>query len=46
MKYKVQLFKNGFVFDCIVIAASTFEAAEIALIRNPNATVIFTTAIF
>ena len=46
MKCKVQLYVAGKVFDEIVIARDYEEAKQVALARNPNATVIGVTAVF
>jgi|TARA_B100000900_G_scaffold412435_1_gene434222 hypothetical protein len=46
MKVRVQLFKVGKVFDEIVIANDYEDAKEVALARNPGATVISVTAVF
>ena len=40
MKFKVQLYVAGTVFDEIVIARDYEEARKVALARNPKATVI------
>ena len=46
MKCKVTLFVAGQVFDEIVRAVDYQEARQVALARNPNATVIGVTAVF
>ena len=46
MRCKVQLFVAGKVFDEIVVARDYQEARQVALARNPNATVIGVTAVF
>ncbi len=46
MKVKVQLFKMGKVFDEVVIATDYEDAKQVALARNPGATVISVTAVF
>ena len=46
MKCKVQLFKAGKVFDEIVIATDYEDARQVALARNPGASVISVTAVF
>ena len=46
MKVKVQLFKAGKVFDEIVIATDYEDARQVALARNPGASVISVTAVF
>ena len=46
MKVKVQLFKMGKVFDEVVIATDYEDARQVALARNPGATVISVTAVF
>ena len=46
MRCKVQLFKAGKVFDEIVIATDYEDAKQVALARNPGATVISVTAVF
>ena len=46
MKVKVQLFKMGKVFDEVVIATDYEDAEQVALARNPGATVVSVTAVF
>ncbi len=46
MKYKVQLWVLGTVFDFYCHAASPSGANQVALAQHPNARIIFTTAIF
>ena len=46
MKCKVQLYVAGTVFDEVVVARDYEEAKEVALARNPNATVVSVTAVF
>ena len=46
MKVKVQLYVAGNVFDEIVQARDYEEAKEVALARNPNATIVSVTAVF
>ena len=46
MKCKVQLYVAGQVFDEIVRAVEYREARQVALARNPNATVVSVTAVF
>ena len=46
MKVKVQLYVAGNVFDEIVQARDYEEAKEVALARNPNATVVSVNASF
>ena len=46
MKCKVQLFKAGTIFEEIVIATDYEDAKEVALARNPNATIMGVTAVF
>ncbi|ADO98954.1 hypothetical protein PSSM7_153 [Prochlorococcus phage P-SSM7] len=46
MKCKVTLFKAGTIFDEIVIATDYEDAKEVALARNPNATIMGVTAVF
>ena len=46
MKVKVQLLKAGKVFDEIVIATDYEDARQVALARNPGASVISVTAVF
>jgi len=46
MKVKVQLYVAGTVFDEIVVARDYEEAKEVALARNPNATIVSVTAVF
>ncbi len=46
MKIKVQLYVAGQVFDEVVRAVDYEEARQVALARNPNATVISVTAVF
>tara|TARA_Y100001933_G_scaffold162768_1_gene161119 strand:- start:119 stop:262 length:144 start_codon:yes stop_codon:yes gene_type:complete len=47
MKCKVQLYVAGQVFDEIVRAVDLYqEARQVALARNPNATIVSVTAVF
>ena len=46
MKIKVQLYVAGQVFDEVVRAVDYEEARQVALARNPNATVVSITAVF
>ena len=46
MKVKVQLFVAGTLFDEVVQAMDYQHAREIALARNPGATVVHVTAVF
>ena len=46
MKWKVQLYVAGTVFNEEVIAVNYQEAREVALARNPNARVVSVTAVF
>jgi|TARA_Y100001938_G_C7956336_1_gene361908 hypothetical protein len=46
MKVKVQLFKAGKVFNEVVIATDYQDARQVALARNPGATVVSVTAVF
>ena len=46
MKHEVRLFVAGTVFTEEVIALNYDEAREVALARNPNATVLGVTAVF
>ncbi len=46
MKVKVQLYVAGTVFDEVVVARDYEEAKEVALARNPNATIVSVTAVF
>jgi len=46
MKYEVQLYVAGTVFYETVIAKDYKEAKEVALARNPEATVVSVTAVF
>tara|TARA_B100000123_G_C25688612_1_gene409747 strand:+ start:882 stop:1025 length:144 start_codon:yes stop_codon:yes gene_type:complete len=46
MKCKVQLFKAGTIYEEIVIATDYEDAKEVALARNPNATIMGVTAVF
>ena len=45
MKHEVRLFVAGTVFTEEVIARNYDEAREVALARNPNATVLGVTAV-
>ena len=45
MKCKVQLYKAGTQFDEIVVARDYQDAKNVALARNPGATVISVTAV-
>ena len=46
MKHEVRLIVAGTVFTEEVIARNYDEAREVALARNPNATVLGVTAVF
>jgi len=46
MKCKVELFKAGTIYEEIVIATDYEDAKEVALARNPNATIMGVTAVF
>ena len=46
MKYKVQLFVGGNVFDFYCFATSNQDANRVAKAQHPNATIISTTAVF
>lgn len=46
MKCKVQLYKAGTIFEEIVIARDYQDAREVALARNPGATITWVTAVF
>jgi hypothetical protein len=46
MKCKVELYKAGTVFKEIVIAKDYKDAREVALARNPGATLMGVTAVF
>tara|TARA_Y100000996_G_scaffold365574_1_gene310397 strand:- start:391 stop:534 length:144 start_codon:yes stop_codon:yes gene_type:complete len=46
MKVKVQLMVAGKLFNEIVNAANYADAQKVALARNPNATIVSTTAVF
>ena len=46
MKCEVKLYVAGTVFKEEVIARNYDEAREVALARNPNATVLGVTAVF
>ena len=46
MKHEVRLFVAGTVFTEEVIARNYDEAREVAVARNPNATVLGVTAVF
>tara|TARA_Y100000004_G_scaffold55179_1_gene61478 strand:- start:197 stop:340 length:144 start_codon:yes stop_codon:yes gene_type:complete len=46
MKCKVQLYKAGVIFEEIVIARDYQDAREVALARNPGATITWVTAVF
>ena len=46
MKHEVRLFVAGTVFTEEVIARNYDEARDVALARNPNATVLGVTAVF
>ena len=46
MKIKVQLYVAGKLFNEIVNAKDYQEAQQVALARNPNATIVSTTAVF
>lgn len=45
MKCKVELYKAGTVFEEIVYATDYEDAREVALARNPNATIMGVTAV-
>tara|TARA_B100000963_G_C22183050_1_gene475381 strand:+ start:366 stop:506 length:141 start_codon:yes stop_codon:yes gene_type:complete len=45
MKIKVQLIVAGKLFDEVVNAANYADAQQVALARNPNATIVSTTAV-
>ena len=46
MKCKVQLFKAGTIFEEIVQATDYEDDKQVALARNPNATIMGVTAVF
>ena len=46
MKVKVQLYVAGKLFNEVVNAEDYQEAQQVALARNPNATIVSTTAVF
>ena len=46
MRVKVKLFVAGQVFSESVNARNYDEARQVALARNPNATIVSTTAVF
>ena len=46
MKCKVSLFKAGTIFEEIVFATDYEDAKEVALARNPNATIMGVTSVF
>jgi len=46
MKCEVTLYKAGTVFKEEVIAKDYQDARQVALARNPNATVVSVTAVF
>lgn len=46
MKIKVELYVAGQIFNEIVRAVDYEEARQVALARNPNATVVSITAVF
>ena len=46
MKVKVTLFKAGTVFSEEVVARDYKDAENVALARNPGATIVSVTAIF
>lgn len=46
MKCRVQLYKAGHIFEETVYAKDYQEAKEVALARNPNATVVGVNASF
>lgn len=46
MKYKVQLYIGGSIFDFICIATSNQDAERVAVSQHPNARIISTTLIF
>ena len=46
MKVKVQLYVAGKLFDEVVHARDYQEAQQVAKARNPNATIVSTTAVF
>tara|TARA_B100001287_G_scaffold199928_1_gene169355 strand:+ start:42 stop:182 length:141 start_codon:yes stop_codon:yes gene_type:complete len=46
MKVKVQLYVAGKLFNEVVNAKDYQEAQQVAIARNPNATIVSTTAVF
>ena len=46
MKWEVKLYIGGTIFEEIVIATDYEDAKEVALARNPNATIMGVTAVF
>ena len=46
MKIKVELYVAGQIFNEIVRAVDYEEARQVALARNPNATVVSITAVY
>ena len=46
MKVKVTLYKAGTIFEEVVIARDCQDARQVALARNPGATVNGVTAVF
>ena len=46
MKVKVQLMVAGKLFNEIVNSANYHDAQQVSLARNPNATIVSTTAVF
>jgi|TARA_R110000868_G_C10917972_1_gene765431 hypothetical protein len=46
MKHQVTLFKAGIVFKEEVIARDYQDAKEVALARNPGATIVGVTVVF
>lgn len=46
MKCEVTLYKAGTVFKETVIARDYQDAKQVALARNPNATIVSVTAVF
>ena len=46
MKCRVQLYVAGTLFNEDVYARDYQEARKVALARNPNATIVSTTAVF
>ena len=46
MQVELQLIVAGKLFNEIVNAANYHDAQQVALARNPNATIVSTTAVF